>query len=77
MRIEVNEPETQVSVFWKEPTAEVVGNGVPITYNDTGHETGDKFSVGITDVKYTFTSGEAYEEVCHFKVNVVQGKYDL
>ena len=80
--VEINEPETEVPVFWKSPIGELVTiNG---SLGDTGflvwssHEPGDNFSVGITDVVYRFTSlKDEDEEVCQFQINASKGKYDL
>ena len=61
-------------VSWTPPTA-VDDSGQPPAITNT-HSPGDSFSVGNTQVTYTFTDGSGNVAVCTFEI-IVSGKWNL
>ena len=57
---------TSISITWIEPTA-TDDSGVPPTVTQT-HRPGDLFSVGSTEVMYTFTDRDGNEAICSFVI---------
>ena len=59
---------TSLSVTWTEPTA-TDNTGVMPSVTQS-HQSGDEFSVGATNVTYTFTDEAGNEAMCVFTVTI-------
>ena len=59
---------TSMSITWTEPTATDNSGMTPIVTQS--HQPGDRFSIGTTQVTYTFTDIAGNQAQCSFTVTV-------
>ena len=70
MRTSVEVGVSSVPVNWNEPFA--FDGSVQASVTFRSHESGQLFSVNVTNVSYVFDDGQAF---CNFSVTVDQGMY--
>ena len=60
------------TIKWTEPEALDISNNVSLIFQS--HSSGDNFSLGTTDVSYTFVDESGNTEFCNFTIILSSGK---